>query len=109
MLAASEILDEAFYVRPAIDVATSAKDATQASRQRGKLFFNTGNGRWSLRGQGWGACQSCHTDGLTDNYLRVHARRRFAPALDLRNSITGAALTAYDADGLWGEVLSVEC
>jgi YVTN family beta-propeller protein len=34
---------------------------------RGKRFFNTGLARWSLRGQGWGACQSCHSDGLTDN------------------------------------------
>jgi YVTN family beta-propeller protein len=34
---------------------------------RGKRFFNTGLARWSLRGQGWGACQSCHADGLTDN------------------------------------------
>jgi len=34
---------------------------------QGKRFFNTGLARWSLRGQGWGACQSCHGDGLTDN------------------------------------------
>ncbi|MET0594612.1 MAG: hypothetical protein ABW133_18070, partial [Polyangiaceae bacterium] len=34
---------------------------------KGKRFFNTGLARWSLRGQGWGACQSCHADGLTDN------------------------------------------
>src|SRR6185503_2747870 len=34
---------------------------------RGKRFFNTGLARWSLRGQAWGACQSCHADGLTDN------------------------------------------
>ena len=46
--------------------------------------------------------------GLTDNYLRVHARRRLAPALDLHNTITGAALTAYDTDGLWVEIMNYE-
>jgi DNA-binding beta-propeller fold protein YncE len=40
----------------------------------GKRFFNTGLGRWSLRGQGWGACQSCHSDGLTDNVTWYFAR-----------------------------------
>jgi hypothetical protein len=33
----------------------------------GKRFFVTGTARWSLAGQAWGACQSCHGDGLTDN------------------------------------------
>jgi YVTN family beta-propeller protein len=33
----------------------------------GKDLFNTGRARWSLEGQGWGACVSCHSDGLTDN------------------------------------------
>lgn len=41
---------------------------------RGKRFFNTGTGRWSLAGQGWGACQSCHSDGLTDNVTWYFAR-----------------------------------
>lgn len=41
---------------------------------RGKRFFNTGTGRWSLRGQGWGSCQSCHADGLTDNVTWYFAR-----------------------------------
>jgi hypothetical protein len=41
---------------------------------RGKRFFNTGTARWSLRGQGWGACQSCHADGLTDNVTWYFAR-----------------------------------
>jgi hypothetical protein len=34
---------------------------------RGKRFFKTGTGRWSLKGQAWQSCESCHTDGLTDN------------------------------------------
>jgi YVTN family beta-propeller protein len=41
---------------------------------RGKRFFNTGTARWSLAGQGWGACQSCHADGLTDNVTWYFAR-----------------------------------
>ncbi len=34
---------------------------------RGKRFFETGLGRWSLGGEGWGACAACHVDGLTDD------------------------------------------
>jgi DNA-binding beta-propeller fold protein YncE len=50
---------------------------------RGKRFFNTGLVRWSLRGQGWGACQSCHGDGLTDNVTWYFARGpRQATSLD---------------------------
>ena len=50
---------------------------------RGKRFFNTGTARWSLRGQGWGACQSCHGDGLTDNVTWYFARGpRQATSLD---------------------------
>src|SRR5205085_4412365 len=46
---------------------SSPKAASETSTLKGRLFFNTGLGRWSLRGQGWGACQSCHPDGLSDN------------------------------------------
>src|SRR5439155_26669543 len=41
---------------------------------KGKRFFNTGLARWSLKAQGWGACQSCHSDGLTDNVTWYFAR-----------------------------------
>jgi YVTN family beta-propeller protein len=41
---------------------------------RGKRFFETGTARWSLAGQGWGACQSCHADGLSDNVTWYFAR-----------------------------------
>jgi len=34
---------------------------------RGKAFFETGLGRWSLAGEGWGSCAACHVDGLSDN------------------------------------------
>ncbi|MET0387955.1 MAG: hypothetical protein ABW321_18430, partial [Polyangiales bacterium] len=50
----------------------AGSDADRALR--GKRFFNTGTARWSLGGQGWGACQSCHADGLTDNVTWYFAR-----------------------------------
>jgi hypothetical protein len=53
-------------------VPTAGSDA--AKILTGKRFFNTGTGRWSLKGQGWGACQSCHADGLTDNVTWYFAR-----------------------------------
>ncbi len=34
---------------------------------RGKRFFTTGLGRWSLSGAAWGSCAACHPDGLSDN------------------------------------------
>jgi YVTN family beta-propeller protein len=46
----------------------------QAAELAGKRFFDTGVGIWSLKGQGWGACQSCHSDGLTDNVTWYFAR-----------------------------------
>lgn len=42
-------------------------DAAEKSRLEGERLFSTGLGRWSLKGQGWGACESCHVDGLSDN------------------------------------------
>jgi YVTN family beta-propeller protein len=43
-------------------------------RLKGKRFFNTGLGRWSLGGEGWGSCAACHIDGLTDNVTWYFAR-----------------------------------
>ncbi len=58
------------YPAAALPTPGSAEEAVL----KGKRFFNTGLGRWSLRGQGWGACQSCHVDGLTDNVTWHFAR-----------------------------------
>jgi YVTN family beta-propeller protein len=41
---------------------------------RGKRFFNTGLGRWSLLGEAWGSCAACHIDGLSDNVTWYFAR-----------------------------------
>ena len=49
-------------------VPTTAQPTGDAlAALKGKQLFNTGLGRWSLKGQAWGACQSCHVDGLSDN------------------------------------------
>ena len=54
--------------------ALPAKGSDEERILLGKELFNTGRARWSLRGQGWGACQSCHADGLTDNVTWYFAR-----------------------------------
>lgn len=41
---------------------------------RGKRFFTTGLGRWSLGKAAWGSCAGCHWDGLTDNVTWYFAR-----------------------------------
>ena len=49
-------------------VASSATPAgADAQAADGRRLFVTGLGRWSLKGQGWNSCESCHPDGLTDN------------------------------------------
>lgn len=54
--------------------AQPEKGSDAEAALRGKRFFNTGLVRWSLRGQGWGSCQSCHGDALTDNVTWYFAR-----------------------------------
>ncbi|HEY0138726.1 MAG TPA: hypothetical protein VGB85_31795, partial [Nannocystis sp.] len=49
-------------------------DPDLQSALRGKHFFNTGLGRWSLNGQAWGSCQACHGDGLSDNVTWYFAK-----------------------------------
>jgi mono/diheme cytochrome c family protein len=58
-------------------VESTAKPSPGSPEDRvllGKRFFNTGLGRWSLKGQGWGACQVCHMDGMSDNVTWYFAR-----------------------------------
>lgn len=54
--------------------ALPAPGSPDESVLRGKRFFNTGLGRWSLRGQAWGSCGACHVDGLTDDVTWYFAR-----------------------------------
>ncbi|MEP7124534.1 MAG: beta-propeller fold lactonase family protein [Byssovorax sp.] len=51
-----------------------AAGSPEEAALRGKRFFNTGLGRWSLKGEGWGSCGACHIDGLTDNITWYFAR-----------------------------------
>ena len=48
--------------------------ATDHVLKRQAFCSTPASARWSLKGQGWGACQSCHTDGLTDNVTWYFAR-----------------------------------
>lgn len=42
-------------------------DSASFARIEGERLFSTGLGRWSLKGQSWLSCESCHVDGLSDN------------------------------------------
>lgn len=53
------------------DTALSTADNQIAD---GRWAFHTGRGRWSLNGQAWSACGSCHPDGLSDNVTWYTAR-----------------------------------
>ena len=47
--------------------AMPADGSDEAHALEGRRLFVTGLGRWSLRGQAWNSCESCHGDALTDN------------------------------------------
>jgi len=63
---------------PAGDPVTASALPSPGSKEdhirKGRRFFNTATGRWSLKGQGWNGCQSCHADGLSDNVTWFFAR-----------------------------------
>lgn len=90
-------------------VASSTKDAAETSKLKGKLFFNTGLGRWSLRGQGWGACQACHTDGLTDNVTWYFGRGpRQSVSLDGSFSANGSVQRIFNWTAVFDDVADFE-
>jgi mono/diheme cytochrome c family protein len=51
-----------------------AADTPEDFVLKGKRFFSTGLGRWSLNGEAWGSCAACHIDGLSDNITWYFAR-----------------------------------
>jgi YVTN family beta-propeller protein len=55
-------------------VAATDLPADELPLNRGRKFFATGLGRWSLSGQAWNSCGACHPDGLTDNVTWFFAR-----------------------------------
>lgn len=58
-----------------IAASTALPTASQdQAALRGRRAFNTGLGNLSSKGQGWGACQSCHFEGLSDNVTWYFAR-----------------------------------
>lgn len=58
-------------------------DATGRAILEGKRLFETGLGRWSLNGQAWGACSTCHWEGLSDQVTWFHNRGpRQSPSVD---------------------------
>jgi hypothetical protein len=67
----------AFMTQSAIAAVPSAEPPAggrDTEVNDGRRFFVTGLGRWSLKGQGWNSCESCHPDGLTDNVTWFFAR-----------------------------------
>jgi DNA-binding beta-propeller fold protein YncE len=81
-LAAQEVAG-ASVGQPLSVPSTAAPSPERAFVLEGKELFNTGLGRWSFKGQGWGACQTCHVDGLTDGVTWFFARGpRQSPSLD---------------------------
>ena len=59
--------------RVAAATALPASDA-DAAALRGKRAWNTGLTRFTPNGQGAGACQVCHFEGLSDNVTWYFAR-----------------------------------
>jgi YVTN family beta-propeller protein len=58
----------------AVSATDPPQDPEGVSRNKGRKFFVTGLGRWSLAGQAWNSCESCHPDGLSDNVTWFFAR-----------------------------------
>jgi cytochrome c553 len=72
---AQAVVDAPTVHSSALPPANSAAE----SALRGKRFFNTGLGRWSLgkpgkSGEAWGSCGACHVDGLSDDVTWYFAR-----------------------------------
>lgn len=52
----------------------SEADELIAAQRAGRKLFATGLEVWSLNGQAWNSCESCHPDGLTDGVTWQFAR-----------------------------------
>jgi DNA-binding beta-propeller fold protein YncE/cytochrome c553 len=62
------LIDLGTQVAAAVVASADPPAAGRATNDNlGRRFFVTGLGRWSRNGQGWGSCEGCHPDGLTDN------------------------------------------
>lgn len=79
----SVVSDTGLNVARAVPSADLPTAGIQALVSRGRRLFATGLGRWSLRGQAWNSCESCHPDGLSDGVTWFFPRGpRQTPSLD---------------------------
>ncbi|MEZ4392481.1 MAG: hypothetical protein R3A48_15440 [Polyangiales bacterium] len=86
----SVVSDTGLNVARTAPAADPPAAGLQALISRGRRLFATGTGRWSLRGQAWNSCESCHPDGLSDGVTWFFPRGpRQTPSLD----------GTYDSDG----------
>lgn len=76
---------------------------------QGRRFFVTGLGRWSLRGQAWNSCETCHGDGLTDNVTWFFGRGpRQSTSLDGSFSPDGAEQRLFNWTAIFDETHDFE-
>ncbi len=97
----------------AVVAGAEAAPAPAAGRETnnnlGRRFFVTGLGRWSLNGQGWGSCEGCHPDGLTDNVTWTFAAGpRQTTSLDGSFDRTGTNQRIFNWTGILDEVHDFE-
>lgn len=89
--------------------ATLPTDPQKLSELKGKRFFNTGLGRWSLRGEAWGSCAACHIDGLSDNVTWYFGRGpRQTVSLDASYGPGGTNQRIFNWSGIFDEVADFE-
>ncbi|MCC6645587.1 MAG: hypothetical protein IT374_08460 [Polyangiaceae bacterium] len=75
----------------------------------GRRLFQTGLGRWSMDQQGWSACQSCHTDGLSDGVTWYFGRGpRQSLSLEGTFSANGAQQRVLNWTAPFDEVTDLE-
>ena len=91
----------------------ASADAPAAGRDTnnnlGRRFFVTGLARWSRNGQGWGSCEGCHPDGLTDNVTwSFAAGPRQTISLDGTFDRAGANQRILNWSGIFDEVHDFE-
>lgn len=81
----------------------------EAAVNNGRRFFVTGLGRWSLAGQAWNSCESCHPDGLSDNVTWYFARGpRQTTSLDASFNRGGTEQRIFNWTGIFDEVHDFE-
>lgn len=72
------------------EVANAAPGIAVQQVLDGRRLFVSGLNRWSLNGQGWLSCESCHPDGLSDNVTWYTARGpRQTPSLEETLDLSG--------------------